>query len=203
MLLTTPTCRVMMLSWVLACSWALQGCSGRDSAIAELEKNKIAVTIDGLSATAAQGKVEMAKLLIKAGVNAKGKDARGSTPLIEASWAGQQLMVKLLLDEKADVNEPSGTAMTPLLAAVSQKHEQIALALLEGGANPNTLDAKGTSALMEAAWQGNLNVVKALIAKGANVRYVRAADSLTPLAMAQAAKQQTVVEALQAAGATP
>ena len=198
-----PTHRAVIIGLVLIGFLAIQGCSGRDSAIAELEKNKIAVTIDGLSATASQGKTDMAKLLLKAGVSLKGKDSRGSTPLIEASWAGHQEMVKMLLDEKADVNEASGTAISPLLAAVSQRHEQIALMLLERGANPNAIDSKGTSPLMEAAWQGNVAVAKALIAKGADVKHIRPSDRLTPLAMAQAAKQQAAIEVLQASGATP
>jgi len=129
------------------------------------------------------------------------KDAHGSTPLIEASWAGRKDIVKLLLNENVDVNLFTSGSISALLAAVFRKHEAIALMLLERGANPNAVDAKGTSPLMEAAWQGNINLIRALIANGANVNYTRPFDGYTALAIAKVADKDQAVNVLIDSGA--
>jgi peptidoglycan/LPS O-acetylase OafA/YrhL len=163
--------------------------------------NNLPLTINSLLASANAGKVDTVKALIKAGVSVNDKDARGSTPLIEASWAGRQDVVELLIEEKADVNVFTSASITGLLAAVFQKHEAIALLLLERGANPNVVDAKGSSPLIEAAWQGNINLLIALITKGAEVNYIRPSDGITALAVAEAAKKEQAVKVLIAHGA--
>jgi ankyrin repeat protein len=189
---------------VLTCVILLAGCGGRDSALAELKKRNIKPSIDSLSAVAAQGDLDTAKLLVAAGVSVKERDANGSWPLINACWTGKEAMVELLFKENADPNVVGGkSSITPLLAAVFQKHDAIALTLLERGANPNTTDAKGTSALMEAAWQGNEKLVQALLAKGANRDTVREADGLTALKAAQAANRANIVAILSGAAKVP
>lgn len=183
-------------------SAALQGCSGKDAASAELGKRNIPVSADSLSSSAAEGNLEVVKLLLKAGLTVNDKDGRGSTPLIEASWAGKQDMVNLLLEEKANINEVTSKSFTALLAAIFQKHDQIALQLLDKGANPNVVDANGVTPLMETSWHGNVVLIKALITKGANVNYVRQSDGATALKAAQANNQPEAVKVLQEAGAT-
>lgn len=153
-------------------------------------------------ASAVECQVDTVKSLIAAGVSVNEKDAHGSTPLIEASWAGCQDAVKLLIEEKADVNVASAAdSLTALLAAVLQKHETIALILLEHGTNPNVVDARGSSPLIEAAWHGNVNLIRALITKGANANYTRPFDGITALAAAKAANKDQAVKELIAGGA--
>lgn len=194
------SCSRALVAAALVCAM-LAGCSGKDAAVDELAKRNIPVSADSLAGSAAEGNVQVVKLLLKAGVTVDAKDSRGSTPLIEASWAGKTDVVNLLIEEKANVNEVTPKPFSALLAAIFQKHDDAALKLLEKGANPNVVDSNGVSPLMEVAWHGNVNLIKALIAKGVDVNYVRQSDGATALKAATANNQPEAVKLLQEAGA--
>ena len=168
-----------------------------------LQKKNIAVSADSLGLYSSKGDLATVKLLLDAGIAVNTRNSRGSTALIEASWAGRQEVVSYLLSAKADANSESSGQLTALSAAVNQKQEPIALLLLEHGANPNVVDPAGSTPLIEAAWQGSIPLVKALLAKGALPNYKRSDNGFTPLKAAMANNKTDVVQqALKAAGAT-
>ncbi len=95
-------------------------------------------------------RLEMAKMLIKAGARVKEKSTQGYfenyTPLHGAAWVGEVEMVKLLLEHKADPNAKGAgdyyAGMTPLHLAAKEGHVDAAQALIDAGADINAATGK-------------------------------------------------------------
>jgi len=51
-----------------------------------------------------ENKIEIVKLLLKAGVNVNAQDETGNTSLIYAAYGENKKMIKILLDADADIN---------------------------------------------------------------------------------------------------
>ena len=113
--------------------------------------------------------VDMAKLLIGAGADAKLANRYGLTPLAIAAGSGNAAMVRLLLDAGADVNavDPAGETMLMIAARVGV-FEAVKV-LIERGAVPDAKDAAQQTALMVAVRENHPDVVKLLIEVGADV----------------------------------
>ena len=80
--------RIVLLSTVAFLG--LAGCSAKDDAIAELSKNGVSVSAEGLTYSASQGDKRSLELLLKAGLDPNAKDNAGNTPLHTAAWAGKR-----------------------------------------------------------------------------------------------------------------
>lgn len=128
--------------------------------------------------------------------------------LMGAIQEGQIRGVKDALAAGADVNGKSEVGLSPLILAAMTGKTSIVEALCDAGASLNqTVTGKaantdGFTALHFAALNGHEEVAQLLLTKGAE-RNAKAANGLTPLALATALKQQEVVAVLKADGAKP
>jgi ankyrin repeat protein len=100
---------------------------------------------------AAEGNVEAARELIRAGADFRIRLKSGMTPLLLAAREGKLEMVRLLLESGADVNEtlqippggrpggpkPGRSGQSALHLAVESAHYELASYLLDSGADPN------------------------------------------------------------------
>jgi ankyrin repeat protein len=114
--------------------------------------------------------LEMARLLIQAGANAKMTDRYGVTPISLAASNGNAAMIKLLLDAGADANSVDPTGETTLMTAAKVGDLEAVRTLLDGGAKVDTTDPTfKQTALMVAVRENHPEVVALLVKRGANV----------------------------------
>ena len=114
--------------------------------------------------------VEMAKLLIGAGADAKVANRYGVTPLSLAASAGNPAMLRVLLDAGADPNaiDPAGETMLMIASRVGVL--DAVKVLLERGAVVDAKDATyRQTALMVAVREGHPDIVRLLVELGADV----------------------------------
>jgi uncharacterized protein len=114
--------------------------------------------------------LETAKLLLRAGANAKAANRYGVTPLHEACTVGNVAIVEALLKAGADPNAAFGDGETALMTAARTGSVDAVKMLLTFGAKVNTQEAwRGQTALMWAAAENHAAVVKLLIELRADV----------------------------------
>ncbi len=90
----------------------------------------------------------------------------GYTPLILASYHGNEEVVEFLVDKVDDINGSSDYG-TPLMAAVVNGNERIVEMLLKNNADTNITDMNGTTALHYATLFKKPEIVKLLVKAGA------------------------------------
>ncbi|KAK1483574.1 hypothetical protein CTAM01_13331 [Colletotrichum tamarilloi] len=128
-----------------------------------------------LSWAAQDGRLEMVKLLLRAGYNVNESDYGGYTPLHRAAKQGHESVVKLLIRNGAKIDQTGKCMRTPLYLAVVHRREVIVRILLGYNANANAGSAvNGSSPLYEASKAGwrvdpPEAIVKLLIENGAYV----------------------------------
>ena len=147
---------------------------------------------------------ELIKLLLSKGADANVANKEGSTALmvaITSKTSDNADVVKLLLEKGADVNAKAINGVTALMVASKEKNLTALKLLL---AKKPDLEASDTTykltALMFAVNEQNLDAVQELIANGANIN-AKAAEGLTPLAVAKGKNNQAIVDLLLKAGA--
>src|SRR5688572_24194542 len=114
--------------------------------------------------------VDLAKLLIGAGADAKVANRYAVTPLSLAASAGNPAMLRVLLDAGADPNaiDPAGETMLMIASRVGVI--DAVKVLLERGAVADAKDAQfQQTALMVAVREGHADIVKLLVEVGADV----------------------------------
>lgn len=149
---------------------------------------------------AANGHLDVVKLLIENGadVNLKGEAWYG--PLHAAAAKGHIEVVKILLENGADVNIFHHNK--PLHNAAMNGHIEVAEILLAHGADINAKGTDEASPLHTAVSNNQLAMVKWLLSKGANVN-PRAAYGCTPLHSAARRKNVEIGKILLKHGADP
>src|ERR1700728_1214508 len=123
-----------------------------------------------LQAAVRTGNLTEVKRLVLAGADVNARDAMGSTPLLDASWAGDPSVVAFLLAHGAEVNVRHAQAgATPLQYAVLTGRAAIVKLLLVAGARVDLPYRNGQTALHVAASRGNVEVVQLLIGAHASL----------------------------------
>jgi ankyrin repeat protein len=160
--------------------------------------------VDGMTAlhwATYQDDVEVSRLLVGAGANARAANRYGVTPLSLACTNGNAAIVELLLKAGADPNAALPGGETPLMTAARTGALTSVRALLSHGARVDAKDERrGQTALMWAAAEGHAAVVQALIDADASFG-IRLASGFTPLLFAARDGRLDVVRVLLKAGA--
>ena len=115
------------------------------------------------------GRDDMVPALLQAGARLEGEDERGFTPLVLASYNGQESTTELLLRLGAMVDgRPEAVGSSALMGVAFKGYAAIGRSLLDAGADPNRSNRGGQTPLMMAALFGQHGIVDMLLAAGAD-----------------------------------
>ncbi|KAI3434440.1 hypothetical protein D9Q98_002517 [Chlorella vulgaris] len=125
-------------------------------------------TADGHGGTAlldaaANGQVEVVRLLLDRGADLEAVDSDGDTALAVAAAHGHVEVVRLLLKNSANLDAPGRNGYTPLIGAALAGHLEVVQVLLKSSADLEATDNDGDTALTVAAGKGHLDVVQLLL----------------------------------------
>lgn len=145
---------------------------------------------------AAEGSVEISRLLIANGAHVNETANDGRTPLIIATKSRSIEIVQILLDGGADVTAQDDLEWTALHHAIFVGEGEIAEMLIESGANVGLTGASERTPLHCAAVRGREDIVRMLLEKGANIK-ARSSDDKTPLDLAERNRNERVARILR------
>jgi ankyrin repeat protein len=118
---------------------------------------------------AAEGHVDVAKVLLERRAAVHVRASGGFTALLFAAQGGKLEAARLLVGAGAEVDQASDDGVTPLIVAAMNGHQELTIFLLEQRGNPNLADFKGFTSLHYAARRRTmLDAISALLAHGAN-----------------------------------
>jgi tetratricopeptide (TPR) repeat protein len=161
----------------------------------DLEAREPSHGFTALALATAAGKLESAKLLLRAGAQPDATDKFGKTAIMWAAAAGHEALATALWRGKADLTLQDKSGWDPLLAACHGGHVRLATVWL-ANADVNRATVDGTTALMAAAQSGKTAVVKLLLQRNAEPAAANAKGHRA-LEHARAGKHDEVVELLQ------
>ncbi len=121
---------------------------------------------------AANGSVEMLRLLAKAGADLNAADATGLTPLMAAAFMGHSDVVDALLKAGAAREGRDEAGYTALMFASNAGKAAVVQHLLAAGADANARDRDDSTPIMFAAQAGFDDCVRLLCAAGADPKAV-------------------------------
>ncbi len=157
--------------------------------------------VEALHAAVRAGNLDEVKRLVLSGVDPNGRDALGSTPVLDAAWSGNTSILTFLISRGADVNAAHREAgSTPLFYAVLTGHTEAVKLLLAAGARVNTKTRGGQTVLHLASARGNAAIAQALLAAHGDAAALDDADK-TPLDEAVMHDQLATMSLLLAQGA--
>jgi ankyrin repeat protein len=130
-----------------------------------------------------------------------GSTPDGSTPLMQAVYAGDLAKTRRLLAGHADVNAANAYGVNAMLLAADASNTALIQALLKAGAKANSANPDGESALHLVARAGNVEAARLLIAAGAKIDARENFGGQTPLMWAAARRHPQMVELLASKGA--
>jgi uncharacterized protein len=142
-------------------------------------------------------KIDVMRMLLKAGAKVDGTDRDGATYLASYGYSDPRVL-SVLLDAGANPNASDSSGRTALMQASSYGYEDAVVRLIEHGADVNLRDHKGRSALMYAAAGKYVDAIPQLLQHGVDIR-ARDLDAKTALEVARAFKNQVAIEILSAA----
>jgi hypothetical protein len=115
------------------------------------------------------GRDDVVPALLQAGASIEAHDERGFTPLVLASYNGQETTTALLLERGARADgAPEDAASSALMGVAFKGHTAIARCLLDHGADPNRANRAGQTPLMMAALFNQRDIIDMLLAAGAD-----------------------------------
>ena len=149
-----------------------------------------------LHAAVRLGNLPEVQRLITAGTPVDARDTLGSTPLLEAVWAGQSEIAEFLLSHGADPNAHHTEAgSTPLQYAVLTGRVRLVQLLLKSGAHVEGTFRDSQSLLHVAAAHGSVPIIDLLADANADLQALDA-NGNTPLDSAVLHGQLSAVAAL-------
>jgi ankyrin repeat protein/predicted Ser/Thr protein kinase len=158
-----------------------------------------------LHRAAAEGRTNVAGLLLNSGALANPKTLDGATPLAYAVEFGKMPVVQLLIAHNAQVDLADASGTTPLMIASEgtaslPNNAPMVGALLTAGAHVDALDTRGRSALYRASAEPRPDAVRLLLEHKAKPNQ-RASDGSTPLIAAVTYSRPVVAQILLNYGA--
>jgi len=109
---------------------------------------------------------EVKAMLTKNPMLINGKDERGSTALILATYYDEQEIADLLLDLGAKIDAKDASGNTALMGVCFKGYTDVAKKLIERGANINERNAMGATCLIYAATFNREDIASLLIEHG-------------------------------------
>jgi ankyrin repeat protein len=157
----TSIVRIVILPALLA---GVIGCGGEPDQKARrgIHAAGFAFSVDDFLRAAREGRADVIRNFLDAGMNPGAGDERGMTALSSAAAGGHGHVVSLLLSRGAQSSVSSGDGMTPLRAAAESGDEEAVRALLAAGADARMRDAGGVTPLAAAARAGHSSAVALL-----------------------------------------
>ncbi|CEL08510.1 hypothetical protein ASPCAL11659 [Aspergillus calidoustus] len=151
---------------------------------------------NALTAAARHGHLEVARLLLEAGVDTEARLLPTDTPLFLAASGGHVAVIKLLLEKGADLSYRSKHGYTVLSCAAQRGHPKAILALLEHCKSRLTsqhysdlidaADNYNRTPLFFATLHGHADVVRVLLAGGSSAVDTPSDSARTPRSIAAA-----------------
>jgi ankyrin repeat protein len=123
-----------------------------------------------LRKAAARGDCNVARQLIKGGVNVNQANTEGETALQLAAENGEASMIRLLLSAGASGDAQNASGWTALHSAAYQGHHDAVDLLLEAGVDASMLCTDGLTARQRAGLQGHNHVLQAMDAFAARLK---------------------------------
>jgi ankyrin repeat protein len=118
---------------------------------------------------ARMGRDDMIPALLQAGVDVNAHDAKGYTPLIIATYNGQESTTALLIAAGADLDGADGAkGNTALMGVAFKGYASIATMVVDAGADVNKVNDAGQTALMMAALFDQTAIIDTLLSAGAD-----------------------------------
>jgi len=155
---------------------------------------------NALSLASSRGQEAIVLLLLEKGADVNRVGQQGLYPISDAIEAGHAGIFRALIEHGAEINVRY-SYYTPLIHAAQKGRAEIVKMLLDRGADVRAIDHNGMSALLQAIDKGYPEIAKMLIERGSDVN-IRAGNGSRPLALARSMRQESVMQALTAAGAT-
>ena len=149
-----------------------------------------------LMVAAFNGNEAVARLLITHGANVQARDVGGHTPLHWAALNGFESVIRLLISKGIERNSRSNFGWTALMQAATKGHIAIVRALLDAGDDPKMATEDGWTALHKAVANHHIETVELLLSAGASA-LARHQDGSTPLSLAQAGRDQALIDKLR------
>jgi ankyrin repeat protein len=115
--------------------------------------------------------LEIAKLLIKAGVDVNQTDITGLSPLFFALYQDKLSIVELLIESGCDVNKVDGFGCTPINLVVKKGKPILVDLLLKKGADVNIPDGGGWTPLLNSIYFGHAIITKILLEKSIDLNH--------------------------------
>lgn len=113
------------------------------------------------------GRPDLAKILIDAGVDVNYQNSNGWNALMFAAADGNEKICELLINTGADVHYKNSNGWNALMFAAADGHEKICELLINARVDVNYKNYNGWNALMFAAADGNKKICELLINAGA------------------------------------
>jgi uncharacterized protein len=151
----------------------------RDQAIAELAGLGFRPVAGDMLRAAESGDVEKLRLFLRAGMMVDTRDSREWTPLMVASFHGNEAIAKLLIESGANPAACDRGGYTPLHWAALKGYAQV-VALIAARSDVNVQSTSGLTALLQAAAAGHVAAAQVLLDAGAEVN-LPTREGWTPL----------------------
>jgi ankyrin repeat protein len=150
-----------------------------------------------LYVAAEKGRLEMAKILIARGADARALTPNGETVLHAASMIESSALTTVLVQAGAEINRANHDGETPLYWAAMTGTFLAVKALADAGADLNVQETRGgNTALHAAAWHNDVVLVHFLLSRNARTD-IRNDAGLTAFEFAKAGGRSSAVRLLE------